>query len=209
MRRLSFADQLFIRLDTALKLQQGSAHNIPRPNPSQAYPETPIFHKQSAALMRINHTGEVCAQALYQGQRLTARDPALAAQFQQAAFEESDHLRWCESRLHELGSHTSLLNPFWYTASLALGVGAGLLGDGWSLGFLAETERQVTRHLEGHLERLPPDDLKSRAIVFQMKQEEQKHAYQAEKAGAYPLPLSIKVSMQGMAWVMKKVVAWV
>ncbi len=207
MRHLNFSDRFFIRLGTALKQRQDIASY--RPNPSQAYPETPTCHKQSVALMRINHTGEVCAQALYQGQRLTARDPALAVQFQQAAFEEGDHLRWCESRLQELGSHTSFLNPFWYTASLALGVGAGLLGDRWSLGFLAETERQVTRHLESHLEKLPLDDLKSRAIVFQMKQEEQKHAYQAEQAGAYPLPLGVKWGMQSMAWVMKKVVAYI
>ena len=153
-------------------------------------------------MMRVNHCGEVCAQALYQGQALTARSQEVRTSMDAAAREEIDHLEWCQQRLGELGSHTSYLNPLWYSGSLGLGLLAGLVGDKWSLGFLAETERQVVRHLEGHLDRLPEGDSKSRAIVEQMKQDEAKHATMALVEGAADLPPAIKVFMTLTAKVM-------
>ena len=145
--------------------------------------------------MRVNHAGEVCAQALYQGQALTARRDETRQQMEQAAEEENDHLVWCRHRIHELGGHTSLLNPLWYTGSLALGAFSGLLGDKWSLGFLAETEHQVVSHLEGHLQRLPEGDEKSRAILEQMKVDEGEHRATALNAGGSELPESVKKLM--------------
>ena len=145
--------------------------------------------------MRVNHAGEVCAQALYQGQALTARRDETRQQMEQAAEEENDHLVWCRQRIHELGGHTSLLNPLWYTGSLAIGAFSGLLGDKWSLGFLAETEHQVVRHLEGHLQRLPEGDEKSRAILEQMKIDEGEHCTTARDAGGSALPEPVKKLM--------------
>jgi ubiquinone biosynthesis monooxygenase Coq7 len=142
--------------------------------------------------MRVNHAGEVCAQALYQGQALTARQDDTRRQMAQAAEEENDHLLWCRHRIHELGGHTSLLNPLWYSGSLAIGAVTGLLGDKWSLGFLAETEQQVVRHLEGHLQRLPENDEKSRAILEQMKTDEGEHRMTALNAGGVELPDPVK-----------------
>lgn len=165
--------------------------------------------KHAAALMRINHTGEICAQALYQGQALTARDPVVQEKLKQAAWEETEHLAWTSKRVGELGSHLSLLNPVWYSGSLALGAVAGLLGDKWNLGFLAETERQVGAHLQSHLDSLPLQDAKSREIVKQMYVDEVSHSDMAIKLGAAELPLPVKLAMRGMSVVMTRTVYWV
>jgi ubiquinone biosynthesis monooxygenase Coq7 len=154
--------------------------------------------------MRINHVGEVCAQALYQGQALTARNPEARAVLEEAAREETDHLAWCESRINELGGRKSLLNPLWYGGAFALGAVAGALGDKWNLGFLAETERQVEAHLDGHLQQLPEQDARSRAIVEQMKVDEAKHAQTALDHGGAPLPMPVKQVMRFAAEVMRK-----
>lgn len=182
-----------------------------RVNPSDNIAENlaPEDKQLSARLMRINHTGEVCAQALYLGQSLTTRHDDLKQLFKQAAEEEADHLFWCEQRLKELGTHQSILNPLWHAGSLVIGAFAGVLGDKWSLGFLAETEQQVFAHLSSHLERLSPQDKKSRMIIEQMRQDEAKHASSAIDHGAYSLPSPIKFGMQCMAKVMTSVVYYV
>ncbi len=158
------------------------------PGDESAEPELTVTERVlAAALMRVNHTGEICAQALYQGQALTARNEAARAALEQAAAEETDHLAWTAQRITELGGRTSFLNPLWYAGSFALGAAAGMLGDKWNLGFLAETERQVEGHLEGHLDRLPAQDEKSRAIVAGMKDDEARHARTAIEHGAAEL----------------------
>ena len=156
----------------------------------------------AGALMRVNHVGEVCAQAMYQAQALTARDPALRAHMEDAAREEADHLAWTEERLRELNDRPSLLNPLWYAGAFAIGLAAGRAGDRWSLGFVAETERQVEEHLAGHLERLPRHDLDSRAIVERMKADEAHHGQRAQQAGGRPLPLPVRWAMRGAAKLM-------
>ena len=163
---------------------------------------SPQEQKHSAALMRINHSGEVCAQALYLGQAWVARDPALAEELYQAAAEEKAHLNWCENRIQELGDKKSFLNPLWATGSFGMGVLAGLMGDKISLGFLAETERQVSLHLEKHLQEISPKDLKSQAIIKQMKLEEEGHKNHAEALGGIPLPKFIQVGMAFTAKIM-------
>ncbi len=165
--------------------------------------------RHAAALMRINHTGEICAQALYQGQALTARDLVVQEKLQHAAWEETEHLAWTSHRVHELGGRLSLLNSFWYTGSLAIGALAGALGDKWNLGFLAETERQVGAHLQHHLNTLPPQDAKSRAVAQQMYVDEVGHSDMAVELGAAELPLPVKLTMRGMSKVMTKTVYWV
>lgn len=154
--------------------------------------------------MRVNHVGEVCAQALYQAQALTARSDTLRRQMEQAAREETDHLAWTEQRLRELGDRPSLLNPLWYAGAFGLGLAAGRLGDALSLGFVVETERQVEQHLAGHLERLPATDHRSRAIVAQMKDDESRHADQALSAGAHALPAPVRGLMRVAAKVMTR-----
>ena len=154
--------------------------------------------------MRVNHAGEVSAQALYQGQAITARDRDVRDKLYQSAQEENDHLLWCEDRLHEVGGHTSRLNALWYLGSLGVGVIAGLAGDRWSLGFLAETERQVVRHLEGHMERLPAHDARSRAIVAQMKEDEGHHTTVAIENGAAELPWPVRRAMSLVSKVMTR-----
>ena len=161
--------------------------------------------QHAAGLMRLNHAGEVCAQALYAGQAATARNPQVQADMQQAADEEIDHLSWCKDRLDELESKPSKLDPLWYAGSFAIGAVAGLAGDGWSLGFLKETENQVEAHLEGHIEKLPPEDARSRAILDQMKIDEAKHAKMAEESGAYDLPRPVRRLMKLTASAMKAV----
>jgi ubiquinone biosynthesis monooxygenase Coq7 len=163
----------------------------------------------AAALMRVNHTGEICAQALYQGQMLTARSPAAREALVRAAAEETDHLAWTAQRIEALRGRPSLLNPLWYAGSFALGAAAGLLGDKWNLGFLAETERQVEGHLAGHLDRLPPQDDKSRAIVEQMKADEAGHARTAVAHGAAELPAPLKLAMKLGARVMTRSAFWI
>ena len=165
--------------------------------------------RHAAALMRVNHSGEICAQALYQGQALTARDPVARAALEQAAAEETDHLAWTAQRVAELGGRASVLNPLWYVGSLAVGAVAGVLGDKWNLGFLAETERQVEGHLEGHLGRLPVQDLKSRAIIEQMKADEIRHADTAVRYGGAELPEPVKVAMRLGSRVMTETSYWV
>jgi len=159
----------------------------------------PAERRLSGALMRVNHVGEVCAQALYQGQAITARDEHTRASLQRAAREEADHLAWSAERIRDLGGRPSLLNPLWYAGSLALGLGAGLLGDRWSLAFLAETERQVEAHLSGHLERLSPDDAPTRAVVEVMRDDEARHRQTAVALGAAELPAAAKRAMRAMA----------
>ena len=197
-------DGLLIALDTALRTLSGGSH-AGRPCPRPRAEPSPLTDEQralSGALMRVNHVGEVCAQALYSAQALTTRDEALRRQFEQAAREETDHLAWTEERLHQLGDRQSLLNPLWYAGAFAIGLVAGRAGDRTSLGFLVETERQVERHLEGHLDRLPAQDTASRAIVDQMRADEARHADHAQAAGAAALPAPLRWAMQAAAKVM-------
>lgn len=204
-RAYSGIDHLIQRFDHVLKTVAGGMVATPRVSPGEAQP-LPVLRadeqKHVAGLMRVDHTGEVCAQALYQGQALTARLPDVRDSMQQAAVEEEDHLAWTEARLRELESRPSVLNPLWYGLSFAMGAAAGLAGDKWSLGFVAETERQVCRHLEGHLAELPRDDARSRAILQQMKQDEARHAISAERAGGADLPAPVRAGMTILARVM-------
>lgn len=205
----NMTDKLIKQFDQALKTLVPGSVTASRPNPAAAKMENELEHSQrkhSAGLMRINHTGEVCAQALYQGQALTARLPEVKTQMQQAADEEIDHLSWCEDRLSELNSQPSLLNPLWYVMSYGIGAAAGLIGDKWSLGFVAETETQVCEHINEHLEKLPEQDEKSRAILERMLIDEGQHAVMAENAGAESLPLPVRQAMTLMSQVMKKTV---
>lgn len=177
-----------------------------RPYPAEGLDETDLdrsARRHAAGLMRVNHAGEICAQALYHGQATSARDRRTSAQFEQAAREEADHLRWCELRLEELGDRPSLLDPVWYVGSFAIGAGAGLAGDRWSLGFVVETERQVEAHLGDHLDRLPPGDERSRAVVRQMQADEARHGNQARQAGGRDLPRPIQEAMRLTAGIMK------
>ena len=180
----------------------GGAH-ASRPQPSADETHlSPAERKLSGALLRVDHVGEVCAQALYQAQALTARDARMRAHMERAAEQEVDHLAWTERRLEQLGAHTSVLNPLWYAGAFGIGLVAGLAGDRWSLGFVAETERQVEQHLAGHLDRLPVSDAPSRAIVEQMKRDEAEHATAAEQSGAASLPTPVKLAMRLAARVM-------
>ncbi|NOR20086.1 MAG: 2-polyprenyl-3-methyl-6-methoxy-1,4-benzoquinone monooxygenase [Xanthomonadales bacterium] len=201
-------DRLIISFDNALRLATGQAAEASRENPAGSIPDLVMEEEQrrhAAGLMRINHAGEICAQALYAGQAATARSADVQSDMQQAANEEIDHLSWCKERLDELDSHPSLLDPLWYAGSFAIGAVAGLAGDGWSLGFLKETENQVEAHLEGHIEELPPEDARSRAILDQMKIDEAKHAQMAEDSGAYDLPEPVRKLMKSTAQIMKSV----
>lgn len=200
-------DRLLDEAQRALETTLGSP-SAQRPYPAAATPEIaldPAERRHAAGLMRINHVGEVCAQALYSGQAAVARDPATRAHLLHAAQEETDHLAWCARRLRELDSRPSLLNPLWYSGSYAIGVLAGLRGDGWNLGFVVETERQVEAHLDEHLDILPPADLRSRDVLQVMKADEARHADQAEDAGARTLPFPIPGVMQFASQVMKTV----
>jgi ubiquinone biosynthesis monooxygenase Coq7 len=206
-RHYTFLDQCCINVDHALRTVFGRPPVTERANPADAVEDTELSDTQrrlAAGLMRVNHAGEVSAQALYQGQALTARLADVRDSMERAAMEENDHLAWCEQRVHELGDHTSYLNPLWYSGSLAIGALAGLAGDKWSLGFVAETERQVVRHLDDHLQRLPAHDAKSRAIVAQMKQDEARHATTALQAGGAQLPAPVKKLMTLMSRVMTR-----
>lgn len=204
-------DRLIVEFDKGLRTLFSQAHSA-RPHPDAGVPDAALDDaekKRAAALMRVNHSGEICAQALYQGQALTARDPVVQQSLQQAAQEETEHLAWTARRVHELGGHLSLLNPFWYTGSLAIGAVAGLMGDKWNLGFLAETERQVGRHLQSHLEKLPAQDEKSRAIVAQMYSDEVGHADMATSLGGAELPQPVQAAMQLNSRVMTGAAYWV
>lgn len=212
MRETTLIDKLIENVDLGLRTLFNVHTQSTRPNPADPVAENPLSpdeKKHSAGLMRINHAGEVSAQALYQGQALTARDPEVKKKMQIAANEEVDHLAWCHTRLQELNSHTSYLNPFWYTGSLVIGTIAGLAGDKWSLGFVAETEKQVVRHLDKHMKSLPVKDKKSRAIVIQMREDEGHHATVALEAGAAKLPEPIQQCMHAMSRVMTTLAYWV
>ena len=202
---MSPIDRLILEFDTALRSVAGGA-NAQRPIPGSdlgGYSGLDsLERKHAAGLMRVNHVGEVCAQALYQAQKLVARNPEIQEMLNHSGQEEMDHLAWCETRLHELGSHTSYLNPVWYAGSFAIGLAAGLAGDKWSLGFVAETEKQVENHLESHLETLPKEDLRSRAIVDQMRLDEITHGQAAKNAGGANLPEPLQKIMQAMSKVM-------
>ncbi len=205
MRNYTPFDQLIMNADTALRTLFGQPVVTHREYPANNVSEADFSEqekKRIAGLMRVNHCGEVSAQALYQGQSLTSRNKEVKEKLQQAALEENDHLEWTRNRLDELGSHTSLLNPLWYGGSFAIGAFAGSIGDKWNLGFLAETEHQVVEHLESHLNKLPGGDLRSRAILEQMKIDELKHATTAIEQGAAELPPPVKTLMQAMSKVM-------
>ena len=205
-RHYTTFDRIIASVDEALRLSTGEAPTPQRENPAGdlAAPELDEQQRRHVAgLMRINHTGEICAQALYAGQAATARNDATRDAMQSAADEEIDHLSWCEDRLKELDSRPSLLNPLWYAGSFAIGAVAGIAGDDWSLGFVKETENQVEAHLQDHLERLPEGDARSQAILDQMKVDEAKHAEMAQDAGARELPEPIRRAMALTAGIMK------
>ena len=200
-------DDLVISFDRALRTLAGLA-TTSRPVPGAGVPEPELTaeeRRSAAGMMRVNHTGEVCAQALYAAQALVARDPETRRSLAQAAREEEEHLAWTQARLAELDDRVSLLNPLWYAGSFAIGVAAGLAGDRVNLGFVVETERQVEEHLTGHIESLPVTDARSRAIVEQMRDDEARHGAMAQAAGAADLPLPVKGLMRLAAGVMKAV----
>lgn len=206
-RRLSPADRLLIEAQRALETVLGQPA-AQRANPAGTLAEADLDETQrrhAAGLMRINHVGEICAQALYSGQAAVARDPATRADLLHAAEEETDHLAWCADRLRELDSRPSLFNALWYAGSFAIGTAAGLRGDGWNLGFVVETERQVEAHLQEHLESLPLADARSRAILEVMKEDEARHADHALQMGARKLPQPIPALMAAASKVMKTV----
>ena len=208
-RNYSRVDRLIASIDEALRISTGEAPAPFRENPAGDLAAAELNEddrRHVAGLMRINHTGEICAQALYAGQAATAHNDETREAMQLAADEEIDHLSWCEDRLKELDSHPSILNPFWYAGSFAIGAVAGIAGDDWSLGFVKETENQVEAHLEDHLERLPEGDARSQAILDQMKEDEAKHAQMAEDAGARELPPPIRRAMTMTADLMKSLV---
>jgi ubiquinone biosynthesis monooxygenase Coq7 len=200
-------DRAIKSIDAALRTIAG-VHRAQRGSPAHGFQEPDLSEVERdhvAGLMRVNHVGEVCAQALYQGQALTTRDPATRASLEQAAREEEDHLAWSADRVRELGGRLSLLNPVWYAGSLALGIAAGALGDRWNLAFLAETERQVEEHLAAHLAELPAGDERTRAVVEQMRAEEAKHRETALALGAAEMPAPAKLVMRAMAKLMTTV----
>ena len=204
-------DSLIIEFDKGLRSLFSQAHSV-RAHPDSGMQEAALSDsekKQSAALMRVNHCGEICAQALYQGQALTARAPSVQQKLAEAAREETEHLAWTAQRVHELGGHVSVLNPLWYTGSLAIGAFAGLMGDKWNLGFLAETERQVGNHLQRHMQLLPANDNKSRAVVQQMYVDETQHSEMAVALGGGELPPTVKVAMQLGGKVMTSTSYWI
>jgi len=203
-------DKFILGVDKGLRTLFTPAQTL-RAVPGEALSDAPLDDAQrrlAAALMRVNHTGEVCAQALYQGQALTARAPAAKEALDHAAQEETEHLAWTERRIAELGGSKSVLNPLFYAGSFAMGALSGLLGDKWNLGFLAETERQVVQHLEGHLERLPVEDHKGRAILEQILNDEAHHASSAIHHGGAELPGPVKAAMKASSKVMTETAYW-
>ena len=204
-------DKFIVEFDQGLRTLFTKARST-RPAPDAGLPEAKLQageKKMAAALMRVNHSGEICAQALYRGQALTAGDSGIQQKLNQAAQEETEHLAWTARRVQDLGGRLSLLNPLWYGGSFALGVLAGKLGDKWNLGFLAETERQVEAHLQNHLGRLPPQDEKSRAIVEQMVVDETRHGQMATELGGAELPEPVKLAMKASAKVMTGTAYWI
>jgi ubiquinone biosynthesis monooxygenase Coq7 len=211
-RRLTPIDQILINADLALRTLFGRPQTTERSNPAANLADADLSDEQCrhvGRLMRINHTGEVCAQALYQGQAMTAKLADTRKRLERSAREENDHLAWCAERLDELGDRKSLLNPLWYAGSFGMGAAAGLAGDKWSLGFVVETERQVEDHLDEHLAQIPIDDEKTRAILEQMKADEVHHAQIAHAAGGAELPAPIRWAMRLTSKVMTGTVYWV
>lgn len=206
-RKLSVLDQFITQIDHGLRTVLGDAPTPERVSPALDVQDAELSsadRDHAVALMRVNHTGEVCAQALYQGQALTAKLPDVRDQMKEAAIEEVDHLAWCEERIKDLGGNTSLLNPFFYAASFGIGATAGLISDKLSLGFVAATEDQVCSHLKTHLDQLPAEDLKSRAVVEEMLADEERHAQAALDAGGYNFPSPVKQAMTLVSSVMTK-----
>lgn len=204
-RRLSLLDKLITEADSVMRTITNRGNQAGRPSPSEGHSDSELSEqdrKHVAGLMRVNHTGEVCAQALYQGQALTAKLPTVREEMQQAAREEVDHLVWCEERLRELGSRTSYLNPAWYGMSFAMGAIAGAIGDKVSLGFVAATEERVCDHLRDHLKQLPDEDRKSQLILQQMLEDEQRHGENALEAGGTDFPRPVKDAMTTVSQVM-------
>ena len=204
-RRLSLLDRFITEADSVLRTVTNSGHTAARPSPSDGHADSELSEKERrhvAGLMRVNHTGEVCAQALYQGQALTAKLPTVREEMQHAAAEEVDHLVWCEQRLRELDIQRSVLNPLWYGLSFGLGAIAGAIGDKVSLGFVAATEERVSNHLRDHLKSLPEDDRKSRLIVQKMLEDEQRHGEKALEAGGTDFPQPVKDAMTAVSKVM-------
>jgi len=211
-RELSTLDRLLSGADDALRTIAAPAGRPARENPAGLIKEPALTASQkshAAGLMRVNHAGEVAAQALYRGHASVARDSSIEQQMQQSAAEEYDHLAWCEARIQELGEKPSKLSPIWYAGAYAIGAVSGILGDKWSLGFIAETEKQVVEHLESHLDGLPAEDARSRAIVEQMRDEEAEHGQKALAAGAADLPRPLKRLMRLTAKVMTRTAYWV
>ena len=211
-RNYTPVDHLIANFDQALRTLFGRPDTTGRPDPSAAEPEAELSEAdrvESSRLMRVNHTGEVCAQALYQGQALTAKLEAVRENMERAAREENDHLVWCERRIEQLGGHTSYLNPFFYTGAFTIGAAAGAIGDKWSLGFVGETEKQVTAHLDGHLRRISPNDRKSHAVLEQMRVDEAQHGHTAMAAGGAALPGPIRLAMKLSSKVMTGTTYWV
>lgn len=213
MRNLSRIDRLISAIDESLRAVHAHPATTERPNPAKGLDENPDMtdaeRDLAARLMRVNHAGEVSAQGLYQGQAFSAHDAEVREQMQRSAQEENDHLAWCEGRIEELGSRKSLLGPLWYWGSFGLGALAGAVGDKWSLGFVTETERQVIRHLDEHLHRLPGADKKTRAILEQMKEDEAHHAHVALEAGGAELPLPVKkIFMPLLSKIMTRTAFW-
>jgi 3-demethoxyubiquinol 3-hydroxylase len=209
-RKFSLADRLIGEIDKAINVLAAPARATREP-PGQERPAASLSAektRESIRLMRVNHAGEVAAQALYQGQALTARNPRVAAAMQKAAMEETDHLAWCECRLRELGGRTSVLNPVWYLGSYAIGAIAGAFGDPFSLGFIAETEKQVESHLHEHLGRLPAGDTRSRAILLQMKHDEIEHGARASSMGGSALPAPLQTAMRLSSRLMTRSSFW-
>ncbi|MCG6870701.1 MAG: 2-polyprenyl-3-methyl-6-methoxy-1,4-benzoquinone monooxygenase [Gammaproteobacteria bacterium] len=211
MLELSFGDRCIAAADHALRTLFGPGARAARENPGRGAADSSSREEQreTGRLMRVNHVGEVCAQALYEGQALVARKPELRAALNDAASEETDHLAWCEDRMAETGSRASLLNPLWYAGAFGIGVAAGLAGDRVSLGFVAETEHQVERHLDGHLKRLPSGDQRSRAILEQMKSDEVAHATRALESGGIALPAPVRRLMAVAGAVMTRTAHWI
>jgi len=206
-RHYSFFDRLCLGLDQTVRALTNQPHTSGKSYPGAAIPQTVLTEEQrkhAAALMRINHAGEICAQALYHGQGMVSKSPAIQEKMREAAIEEGDHLAWCKQRLDELNSHTSYLSPLWYAGSFCIGMMAGLIGDGWSLGFVAETEQQVINHLQGHLQLLPAADERSYQVLRQMEEDETKHRNEAIASGATELPFAAKKAMAMTAKIMVK-----
>jgi len=213
--RYSWTDKLCLGIDQAVRALADNVKTTSRPYPADTLPKSelaildPTQQKQAAALMRINHAGEICAQALYHGQGLASRNYHVQEKMREAAIEEGDHLAWCKRRLDDLGSHTSYLNPLWYSGSFMIGALAGLLGDRWSLGFVAETECQVVNHLQNHLQALPAEDKQSHLVLQQMQQDEAQHRDSAIQSGAQELPGWVKKLMTLTSKIMVKCAYWI